>query len=315
MITGLDLLRNQPIHCTTGIDKLDGDGFDEGIYDISGSIGYGSIGVYEIIIELMISKLGNDGKVLFIESYNKFPWFKLEMNKRYDKRFANMVDCISIDNLMELIILMKNNDRLLDNYNMIIIDSFNLMYEGFIEELRGEKSKYEQCVHLLFYQMNKLCGNGKIMFTIGGMSSISQRVYKEEEEDDDDEEGEESIEGENIVNRYIKQDILVPTISLNNKLNIYYKRRIIIYRDWIYDDGKLSNCEYILFERDVIRLNEGKIKCVPHYISIGEGSSVCGFFLISKTFELIDIEGGVDVDDYEMTDNDMDVEIPDSQEY
>lgn len=328
----LDTLDHDDVKISSGITKLDkallGDnGFKPGIYDISGSVGYVGLGCYEIIFNVMIEILSNGEKVLSIESINKIPWFKLRKRSKFQDSFNNQIDCIRIENLIDLIILFNN--KIDDDYSIIIIDSFPILYSDYLKNLKKIVNtetnsepiiKFYQSLKKLFHLMQVNTSRKTMIFTVGTMDIFTQRVLMHDSQLSVDEDHTNSSSSS-----YINQQILVPTISLKSDLNSYYNNRIIIYRDWVVENMQnelTSGLKELSFEESIQLLNNGKLKCLPHYLCItpnpihldesrddnkrNTNNKINGFFLIDNQFQILDIEHAMGLVN-------EDVEIPDSQ--
>lgn len=331
--------RNKPC-ISSGVQKLDGllkggEGFKTGIYDVSGSVGNIGIGVYEIVFNAMIGVLQQNKKILYIQTTNKIPWFKLTKSNKYQKSFGKLINCIEIENLIELIVVFQAAD-IFKPYAMVIIDSFPTLYSNYFRLIRSEINnsindskvknsgnnetiiKFYQSIRKLFHVMQSICfQNDQLMiFTIGSMEVFNQKVkiYTSDESDDNDSEIHTSATS------FINQQILVPVISLKSDINSYYTNRIIIYRDWVAENSENQLIQGLtmktnFLEESISLLNNRRMKCLPHYLCITSNpvtiddteSSVSntGFFLVDNNFQIIDIE--------HLNNKSFDFEIPDSQ--
>lgn len=302
-------------------------GFKCGIYDISGTVGLTGLGVWEILCNLITDNLYNDanGNVLVIESINPIPWFKLKKNKYYKNEFDSRIDSISINNLIDLIVLLKNCN--LEKYSLIIIDSFSTVYQNTINNLKTLSTenndsiiKFYQSVKKMFHMMQKVCvDSDSVIFTTGSMAVFNQKFKVAGLADGDDEDGAGARDGADKDFAFINQQIFVPSISLKSDINLYYNNRIIIYRDWISETESntlLSGLDYRdtnALEASILKLAVGKLRAMPHFnIITSSPTSVTseqktGFFLVDNNFQVIDIQNDEDTDEMD--------EIPDSQGY
>lgn len=331
---------------SSGISKLDAalpgkNGFRTGIYDISGTVGYVGLGAYEILFNVVLGVLASKGRVLCVQTTNKFPWLKLQKNRRFRPEYGDQIDCIDVSNLVDVIVLFKSK-RFFDPYSMIILDSFPGMYAESIRNMKaligpsanGDYSepviKFYQSARKLFHLMQQVCTNsqhGTMIFTVGPMDIFNQKVLIHAVEDSDyDSTDSDPPDMDAAPKRpaYINQQIFVPTISLKSDLNSYYNGRIIVYRDWVLENANnelvsgLDNKNQSVFENSLALMASGKMKCLPHFLCVTSSPShlrdpakLTGFFLVDNNFQVIDIaHTAVNVD----ADGNFDLEIPDSQE-
>lgn len=328
---------------SSGIKKLDAalpgsNGFTSGIYDISGTVGCVGIGAYEILFHVILGVLSANGKILCVQTTSKFPWLKLQKNRKFSPEYGRLIDCIDIENLVDLIVLFKR-EGFFNDYSMIVLDSFPTLYSESIRNLKsfiGSSSssgnsepiiKFYQSTRKLFHLMQQVCTNsqhGTMIFTVGQMDIFNQKVliHTAEDSDDESESISDSMDAPPKRPSYINQQIFVPTISLKSDLNSYYNGRIVIYRDWVMENDNdelvsgLNNKDPSVFEESLNLIATGKMKCLPHFLCTTSSPShlrdpgkLSGFFLVDNNFQIIDIEhSAVNIDES------FDVEIPDSQE-
>lgn len=325
---------------SSGIKKLDlsllgGNGFKIGIYDLSSAID--SIAIYEILSNVIVNAINDyNANVLVIEHLDKFPYFKIKRNSMYDASYANNIQSIQVDSLLDLIVIFKNPEFLL-KFDIIIIDSFSSLYKASLNTLKAilnndggvdDKNanspiiKFYQSFKKLLFMMQKLAScNNSIIFTVGSMDIFNHKVYVVPEEGETDVDTDADMDTLGDTHTYINQQVFVPTISLKSDINLYYNSRIILYRDWVTEsNGQLVsgldiNNDKIL-ETSINNLSTGKSKCLPHFlcfvsspIQIKPRDKLTGFFLVDNNFQIVDIENDADL----INDDLLDIEIPDSQ--
>lgn len=331
---GASLLALQELSWTvrSGISQLDaalvgGAGFTSGIYDFDAAVDVFSAGVYELVFTAILSVLASGGEVLFINDQRKVPWFKLTKQRAYKSQYAQFVHEMQIDNLVDLIVLFKNNDAL-KKYKLIVINAFGTYYTTYFRNMRHmapsaeTTNKFTQGVHKLFHLMQRAClDNNSIIFTIGSMKTFSQEIRPTVEADTD-------TETTDDVNKVVMQKILVPVLSLSAEINVYYTNRIVLYRDWVHDSNNPSMplvSGLPNFEESVQLLTEGRLRSLPHWRcftlrphagSVSSSLWTSGFFLVDNSFNIVDIDRPVSGDGgHDDDDDDEDDEIPDSQVY
>jgi hypothetical protein len=333
-----ELLRHSPPCISSGIKKLDrilpDGGYMPGIYDISASSAPVGLGVYELLFHAMLSSLEHGGNVLVVESRgNRVPWMKLTKHARFREEFRDRVKSLEVASLTELIVLFESSE-LLHGLDVVILDAFANLYASElhgIQDIIGNSGdgkegivRFYQAVKCLFAMIQQRCQRGMVVFTVGSMGEFNQKVVVQEQDPEveaaDDGEIDIDLDGigemssaEVTRTKYINQQILVPTISLKSDINMYYNARIIVYRDWVHESCVNGECGLVsgldeknprVFEDAVRMLNEGGIRCLPHYLCIipyprsdERKVSSSGFFLIDNNFQVIDIDNVVDNDD------------------
>lgn len=322
-----------------GINKLDsslsgGRGFkDEGFYDISSVIGGYGVGHWDILMQLIVNRLKLElkknyterRKILVLQNVDKIPWFKLQRHLSESdsaQELLDMIDIVSIEKLSEIFVLFNlyQEHQLLDKYCLVVIDSFHYLYSQNLSQIQhllrhsGEHSvnqpvqsrtvspttKFYQSIKCLFHLFKGIIYKYHLMVvTTGKLDIYNQKVLtfpknKEIDADEDDDQAQQSS--------HFYQKIMVPVISLNNDLSLYYTDRVIIYRDWVLDSpqyGTLSGLSTLVRPNgveDSFRLLEaGSIYCMPHYLCIGskqfnKDHFVSGWFGVGKERPIIDLE-------------------------
>lgn len=331
-------LREQQWSTSSGISRLDSvlagsNGFKSGIYDLAGTIDAFSVAIYEILFNAMLPILTSNEEVLVINSLERIPWFKLTKKKGYKREFSQLIHEIEVTNLIDLIILFKNNE-VLRKYKLIVINSFGNYHSTYVKNLKNMVSssselinKFNQSQHKLFHLMQKTCVSANsIILTVGTMKTFKQEMKVKAEEQESEDESGQSI-SKQPESRSVTQKILVPTISLNSDINVYYTNRIILYRDWVCDIDSQLISGLNSFEESINLLSDGKLRCLPHWKCTSSKPNAdspiwsTGFFLIDNNFQIIDIDKpkGMILDEA-VTDVDSNCgsdesEIPDSQEW
>lgn len=264
----------------SGLKKLDYSlkghrGFLPGhLYDISSVMGVHGVGYYDIIMNVIGHFLiTSDKDILFIESFNKIPWFKL-------KNVVNRhrIKVLKVKSMNEIIILFKQ-EEIIKNFGLIIIEPFNYLYQMNLEllkkpiksvEMLNPITKFHQSIKCLFESFISLCNKHQIIiFTMGQMDVYNQRINT------------------NTRDEFFNQRILVPIISLKSEISNYYTNRILLFRDWVIEDGDtLNNQSFKL-------LGNGKIECLPNFICIEPKSNnkkSIGWFSVDNKFRILDLE-------------------------
>lgn len=282
----IDLLQNDQ-HVNgigSGLRKLDHSlkghrGFLPGhLYDISSVMGVHGVGYFDIIMNVINQFLFQDQRdVLFIESFNKIPWFKMKNVINKDR-----IKILKVKSMNEIIILFKQGE-IIKKFGLIVIEPFNSLYQMNLELIKrpiksndnlNPITKFHQSIKCLFDLFLNLCNQYQIiLFTMGQMDVYNQRINTTSKDE------------------FFNQRILVPIISLKSPISNYYTNRILLFRDWVIEDGdKLDNHSFKL-------LTNGKIECLPNFICIDPKSNhnkkSIGWFSVDNKFRILDLDDSI----------------------
>lgn len=244
------------------------------LYDISSVMGVHGVGHFDIVMTVIEGFLSRDEReVLFVHSFNKIPWFKMK-NIAARRR----VKVVKVNSMNEIIVLFKATE-LVSRFGLIVVEPFSYFYQRNLDLLRrpllssenlNPITKYQQSIKCLLESFMSLCKSHKIiMFTMGQMDVYNQRINT----GDTDE--------------FFNQRILVPMISLKSQISNYYTNRILLFRDWVIEDGEK------LDHQSFKQLSNGKIECLPNFLCIEprvHAKRTTGWFGVDNKFRLLDLD-------------------------